>query len=76
MAVLSFAVADNVLCQLSGLKRVRCWRPDAHHALHVFPDTHPRARKAQAPVDMADMADVADAPGLTEVDIYFWKHLP
>ena len=48
-----YDVADNVLGQRYGRKRVRCWPPSAHSALHVFPDAHPRARKAQALLNRA-----------------------
>ncbi len=48
-------VADNILCQINGRKRIRCWNPSAHKVLHVFPDTHPRARKAQAPIDLDEL---------------------
>ena len=47
-----YDVADNVLVQLSGTKRVRCFPPGAGAKhLHVFPDAHPRARKAQVDFD-------------------------
>ena len=46
-----YDVADNVLVQLYGLKRVRCYHPRAATALHVFPDAHPRARKSQVNFD-------------------------
>lgn len=49
-----YDVADNVLVQLFGTKRVRCFRPEAFRALHVFPDAHPRARKAQVNIDQPD----------------------
>ena len=37
--------------QVHGRKRFRLWGPDAHAALQVFPDAHPRARKAQVLID-------------------------
>ena len=37
--------------QAHGRKRFRLWGPDAHAALRVFPDAHPRARKAQVLID-------------------------
>ncbi|KAJ8610587.1 hypothetical protein CTAYLR_007148 [Chrysophaeum taylorii] len=46
-----YDVADNVLVQSVGRKRVRVWSPGEHGPFHVFPDAHPRARKAQADVD-------------------------
>ena len=42
-----YDVSNNVLAQLQGKKRVRLWGPSAHLPLRVFPDAHPRARKAQ-----------------------------
>lgn len=49
-----YDVADNVLVQLFGTKRVRCYHPHAAQALHVFPDAHPRARKSQVNFDKPD----------------------
>ena len=49
-----YDVADNVLVQLYGSKRVRCFHPAAACALHVFPDAHPRARKSQVDFDEPD----------------------
>lgn len=51
-----YDVADNVLVQLFGTKRVRCYHPEAAWALHVFPDAHPRARKSQVNFDEPDHA--------------------
>jgi hypothetical protein len=47
-----YDVANNVILQLHGSKRVRCFHPllGASH-LHVFPDAHPRARKSQVDFD-------------------------
>jgi hypothetical protein len=49
-----YDVADNVLVQLHGSKRIRCYPPKAAKALHVFPDSHPRARKSQVNFDEPD----------------------
>ena len=46
-----YDVADNVLVQLFGSKRIRCYPPGSAEALHVFPDAHPRARKSQVDFD-------------------------
>eukprot|EP00584_Thalassiosira_punctigera_P008499 CAMPEP_0172532576 /NCGR_PEP_ID=MMETSP1067-20121228/5576_1 /TAXON_ID=265564 ORGANISM="Thalassiosira punctigera, Strain Tpunct2005C2" /NCGR_SAMPLE_ID=MMETSP1067 /ASSEMBLY_ACC=CAM_ASM_000444 /LENGTH=449 /DNA_ID=CAMNT_0013317107 /DNA_START=11 /DNA_END=1360 /DNA_ORIENTATION=- len=47
-----YDVADNVIVQLHGSKRVRCYPPGAGaRHLHVFPDAHPRARKSQVDFD-------------------------
>jgi hypothetical protein len=47
-----YDVADNVLVQMHGRKRIRVWPPSCHANLHVFPDAHPRARKSQImPID-------------------------
>jgi len=48
-----YDVADNVIVQLFGVKRIRCYPPSAAEALHVFPDAHPRARKSQVDFDKA-----------------------
>lgn len=50
-----YDVADNIIVQLHGTKRVRCYPPSAHEALHVFPDAHPRARKSQVDFDFPDL---------------------
>mmetsp|Transcript_46987 Transcript_46987/g.54882 ORF Transcript_46987/g.54882 Transcript_46987/m.54882 type:complete len:136 (+) Transcript_46987:265-672(+) len=42
-----YDVSDNVLIQLSGQKRIRCWNPTVHWGMHCYPDSHPRARKGQ-----------------------------
>eukprot|EP00501_MAST-03F_sp_TOSAG23-6_P001756 GSMAST32.ASY1.ANO1.1833.1 assembled CDS len=42
-----YDVSNNILTQIFGKKRFRLWGPDAHLSLRVFPDAHPRARKAQ-----------------------------
>lgn len=49
-----YDVADNVIVQLHGTKRLRCYAPHAATALHVFPDAHPRARKSQVNFDEPD----------------------
>lgn len=81
-----YDVADNVLCQASGTKRVRVWPPSQHWSMHVFPDAHPRARKAQVDVDEDDpsfalrrqlqspMLDVVLQPGDALRIPAFWFH--
>lgn len=49
-----YDVANNVIVQLHGSKRVRCYPPRAAKSLHVFPDAHPRARKSQVNFDEPD----------------------
>lgn len=49
-----YDVADNVIVQLHGTKRLQCYPPHAAAALHVFPDAHPRARKSQVNFDDPD----------------------
>lgn len=53
-----YDVADNVVAQLHGTKRVRLYPPGvgARH-LHVFPDAHPRARKSQVDFDRIERGD-------------------
>ncbi len=51
-----YDVADNVIVQLHGTKRLRCYPPHAATQLHVFPDAHPRARKSQVNFDDPDHA--------------------
>lgn len=50
-----YDVANNIILQLYGTKRVRCYSPSSGlRHLHVFPDAHPRARKSQVDFDHAD----------------------
>lgn len=83
-----YDVADNVLFQVVGRKRVRVWNPSQHFAMHVFPDAHPRARKAQASIDNgpsaafslraeldAPMLDVVLEPGAAiSIPAFFFHH--
>jgi hypothetical protein len=50
-----YDVADNIIVQLHGHKRVRLYPPSAACALHVFPDAHPKARKSQVDFDDPDV---------------------
>lgn len=53
-----YDVANNVILQLYGTKRVRVWRPsDGVYRLHTYPDAHPRARKSQVDLDVNDDDD-------------------
>lgn len=82
-----YDVADNIICQLHGTKRVRCYSPKAASALHVFPDAHPRARKSQVNFDGPDLErfpyfsslappdlDVVLEPGCALFIPAFWFH--
>lgn len=82
-----YDVADNIICQLHGTKRVRCYSPKAASALHVFPDAHPRARKSQVNFDDPDLErfpyfsslappdlDVVLKPGCALFIPAFWFH--
>ncbi len=82
-----YDVADNVICQLFGTKRIRCYSPKAASALHVFPDAHPRARKSQVNFDDPDHdlyphyaslpppdVDVELVPGSALFVPAFWFH--
>lgn len=55
-----YDVADNVIVQLWGQKRIRIWPPTAAIHLHVFPDAHARARKSQVHFDDDDDANNTD----------------
>ena len=46
-----YDVADNTFVQMHGEKEFLLWPPSAAAAMHVYPDSHPRARKAQADVE-------------------------
>lgn len=53
-----YDVANNVILQLHGSKRVRVWRPsDGVYRLHTYPDAHPRSRKSQVDLDVDDDDD-------------------
>lgn len=54
-----YDVLDNVFLQMYGSKTFYIWPPSAVHALHVYPDAHPRARKSQIP-DVHDDAGGED----------------
>jgi hypothetical protein len=51
-----YDVADNTFVQLSGDKEFWLWPPEAHLHLHLFPDSHPRSRKAQLDLERPDRA--------------------
>ena len=55
-----YDVADNVFVQLSGRKEFLLWPPSQARALHLYPDAHPRARKAQ--LDCIDAPDLRRFP--------------
>ena len=47
-----YDVANNIIVQLYGTKRIRCYPPSMGvYNLHVFPDNHPKARKSQVDFD-------------------------
>jgi len=47
-----YDVANNIILQLYGTKRIRCYPPSMGiYNLHVFPDNHPKARKSQVDFD-------------------------
>ena len=50
-----YDVADNIIVQLYGTKRIRIYPPSVGvYNLHVYPDAHPKARKSQVDFDFAD----------------------
>ena len=54
-----YDVANNIIVQLYGTKRIRCYPPSMGiYNLHVFPDAHPKARKSQVDFDIIDDDDV------------------
>jgi len=42
-----YDVADNIIVQLWGTKRIRIYSPTVAPQMHVFPDAHAKARKSQ-----------------------------
>mmetsp|Transcript_16653 Transcript_16653/g.40467 ORF Transcript_16653/g.40467 Transcript_16653/m.40467 type:complete len:462 (+) Transcript_16653:216-1601(+) len=82
-----YDVADNIICQMFGTKRIRCYNPSSARALHVFPDAHPRARKSQVDFDHPNLErfpnfaelpspdlDVVLRPGHALFIPAFWFH--
>jgi hypothetical protein len=61
-----FDVSNSYFAQAIGRKRFRLWSPEAHTHLRVFPDAHPRARKAQIDIDAAllDVSSQVPPPAL------------
>ena len=50
-----YDVANNIIVQLYGTKRIRCYPPSKGiYNLHVYPDAHPKARKSQVDFDIVD----------------------
>ena len=56
-----YDVADNCFVQCDGRKHFLVWPPSSAEALRVFPDAHPRARKAQIEVEAALAAAAAQS---------------
>ncbi len=53
-----YDVADNVIVQLYGTKRIRIYPPSVGvYNLHVFPDAHPKARKSQVDFDSYNISN-------------------
>ena len=51
-----YDVANNIIVQLYGTKRIRCYPPSTGITnFHVYPDAHPRARKSQVDLDNPDL---------------------
>ena len=70
---LHYDVSDNVLTNVLGKKRVRVYSPASHKTFNVFPDSDPRARKAQIPLDevsgweaLQPIVDVVIEEGVSE----------
>ena len=59
-----YDVADNTFVQMHGEKEFLLWPPSAAAAMHVYPDSHPRARKAQADVEAPDLSRHPNAAAL------------
>ena len=74
-----YDVLHNIFVQVHGRKRFRMWGPDAHMALRVFPDSHPRARKSQILIDSFPATpdpeiDMTLEPGQALFIPAFWFH--
>ena len=70
-----YDVANNVILQLHGSKRVRVWRPsDGVYRLHTYPDAHPRARKSQVDLDVNDDDD--NSSHRSRYPQYYCKNTP
>ena len=81
-----YDVADNAFVQVSGRKEFLLYPPSAATALHLYPDAHPRARKAQVCIEDPDLSIhplAADLPNPLRVVLdpgeslflpAFWMH--
>ncbi len=70
-----YDVANNIIVQLYGTKRIRCYPPSVGiYNLHVFPDAHPKARKSQVDFDMIDNDD--DIYKERFPHYYYNEHMP
>jgi hypothetical protein len=65
-----YDVADNVIVQLYGTKRIRIYPPivGVFH-LHVFPDAHPKARKSQVDFDFFNISNDNDGDVIENADM-------
>ena len=66
-----YDVADNFFVQCDGRKHFLVWPPSSAEALRVFPDAHPRARKAQL---VLPGPRAATAVALTDTHLLFIDH--
>ncbi|CAJ1928231.1 unnamed protein product [Cylindrotheca closterium] len=72
-----YDVANNVILQLHGTKRIRCFPPHVGVThLHVFPDAHPRARKSQVKFETDDHDHDHDQSHNKEVAKNQQQHYP
>ncbi len=64
-----YDVADNIVVQLFGTKRIRIYTPSVGvYNLHVYPDAHPKARKSQVDFDYADFSNSSGSIHSTNID--------
>lgn len=74
-----YDVANNIVVQLYGTKRIRCYAPIAGvYNLHVYPDAHAKARKSQVDFDynMGSDSGGDDASMMQKRYPHYYSNIP
>jgi len=71
-----YDVANNIIVQLYGTKRIRCYPPSMGiYNLHVFPDNHPKARKSQVDFDY-EITENSTSDDVINRFPHYYQHIP
>lgn len=71
-----YDVANNIIVQLHGTKRIRCYPPSMGvYNLHVFPDNHPKARKSQVDFDY-DVSKHSNSDDMINRFPHYYQNIP